>query len=173
MLITTFRPVRCSLKHIKAPPPPRSGLFLTQRHFSRIPCQSTTLFDCSPYGLLKTQSLGSNGKIYVPNAPVFRKHLTGQKWFFDLLLVQSGLTSALAWVLTEVALGQKKTRARRGRCLGMLGGTPAWAERLFPRHRHQIKTDCPKHSRQGGKAYIGMPVLNAKKVGFFHAEAVG
>jgi len=33
-----------------------------------------------------------------------------------------------AWVLTEVALGQKKTLARLGRCLGLPGGTPDGAE---------------------------------------------
>jgi RHS repeat-associated protein len=36
-----------------------------------------------------------------------------------------------AWILTEVALGQKKTQARRGRCLDMLGGTPDRAEYAY------------------------------------------
>ena len=36
---------------------------------------------------------------------------------------------AFAWVLTEVALGQKKTRARRGSSLGLPGGTLDGAEK--------------------------------------------
>ena len=48
---------------------------------------------------------------------------------------------AFAWVLTEVALGQKKTRARRGSSLGLLGkntwrgGKYGYDNRIYPEKR--------------------------------------
>ena len=40
------------------------------------------------------------------------------------------MNSSFAWVLTELALGQKKYLARRGRCLRLLGRTPDGADKI-------------------------------------------